>query len=228
MKCWQKVFAVVSFLLLPLALLAQQGEQRQAIEAAKRVLSDDEFTDATEPSFLENLFVRFIEWLQELFSSAELGPLSGLGQILGPILLAVLIAALLILIALLVSRFQWARRPEPFANYCEDRKAPPHELLRLSDEAASKGDFSRAFTLAYWAFLKLADTADQLDYLDEATNWEILSTLRPGANAALSSEARRLARTFDEIEYGDSRADAEDVASVKRLIGILPEVKAAA
>ena len=228
MKCWLKVSTAASWFACCAASFAQQADREKAIEAADRVLSAEEFRPADEPGILERWLQNLGEWLESLFGEAE-NPFTGMGSVLAPIFMAVAIAALLFLAAWIISLIVARRRSvEPILSFAEERLAPPHELLRLAEAAAAKGDYSRAFTLAYWAFLKNADSVGHLHYSDDATNWEIIATLNRDVPAAVAVEARTHAKLFDEIEYGNGSAEATDYESVLALIDALKKVEVAA
>lgn len=215
MKCWQRASTVVSVLSVCAISFAQQTEHANAVESAKRVLSSEEFSGKSELGFIEKLILDFIEWLDRQFSGSS--SLDGVGSILAPIFIAVLIAGLVILASWIVAVLAGRTKDRtPLGVITSERHAPPNELVRLSEEAERKGDYSRAFTLAYWAFLKLSDAAGLLDYSDEATNWEILSTNKFSKDT--DSEARKYANLFDAIEYGDASASHEDVKAIRQLI----------
>ena len=228
MKCWQRVLTAVSLATACAITSAQQSEHAAAVEAADRVLGTEEFRPAEDAGPIREWLQSFIDWLDGLFGQTE-SPFTGMGSVLAPIFMAVIIGFLVLLAAWIVANIAGRRRkPEPILSYAQERLAPPHELLRLADEAAARSDYSRAFTLAYWAFLKIADAAGHLDYSDDATNWEILQTLKPPVSPTLTADARKHARLFDEIEYGDSHAGAEEYRAVRELIISLEQVPAAA
>ena len=229
MRCWLRTLAATSLFWLARASLAQEGDAREVVGLTRRILSDPEFSDAPQPSALEELYERILDGVVSVLRAIFGESTSGIAPVLGPIIVAVFIGVLLILAAWLISNVNWSRRQrEDFGDYAEERMAPPNELLRLSDEAAAAGNYSRAFTLAFWAFLKLSDASDVLDYSDDSTNWEILRTMRAVGVGKFGNSARELARKFDLIEYGNGHADINDVAAVKALIERIPSAKVAA
>jgi hypothetical protein len=215
LKCWQRASTAVSALFVCAVSVAQHTEPTRAVESAKRILSSEEFSGRPEQSFFEKLILDFIEWLDKQFSGAP--ALGGLGSIIAPILIALLIACLVILASWIVGVLAGRTKDSAFSgNLASERLAPPDELLRLSEEAEIAGDYSRAFTLAFWAFLKLSDVAGLLDYSDDATNWEILSSSKFSRDTDVV--ARRYANLFDTIEYGDASASRDDVQAIRLLI----------
>jgi hypothetical protein len=222
LRDWRKASATVSLFVCCAASFAQQTEHRRAIEAADHVLSTEEFSYSSEPSFWERAIQRFFEWLGGLVDSA--GPsLGGIGQFIGILLICGMAVGAAFFIAYILSSIQ-RRRSDVMPRYGSERFSPPSELIKLSEEAEASGDYSRAFTLAFWAFLKLADEAGVAEYADDDTNWEIVATL---TRKDLDADVRNCALLFDGIEYGHSSAGREDLLLVRGMISRLDLEKAA-
>ncbi|MEO7453434.1 MAG: hypothetical protein ABIV13_01580 [Fimbriimonadales bacterium] len=225
MRDWRKASAVASSIVCCATCVAQQTEHQRAVLSADRILSAEEFSYQEKSNYLTELLMRFFEWLDGLLGDASGPSVGGIGQILGILILAALAVGAVFFVAWLLSTRAEKMARSKFVAHNSERMFPAHELLKLSEVAEARGDHSRAFTLAYWAFLKLADEADVLRYSDDATNWEIVGTL---TLKEFDSESRRFAILFDGIEYGHASADSQDVGAVRALIAKLDTVRVAA
>ena len=173
-------------------------------------LSQSEYQEA-QPGLAEKMLATVMEWLDEVLSG-----LQGVGPTAGVLLLG-LGALVLLALAVLVIRPRLNashRRPGLFDVALPEQDAATHRLL--ADKAAADGDWDTALAERLRAILRTAEERVILDRRPGRTAYEAgsaLSSVFPSA----TDDILWLSGRFDEVRYGNGRADAEDARRAQRL-----------
>jgi len=227
-RYWLRTSVAVSLLAVVVCAIAQTTtypqhralDSERAVTSAQEILRGSEFGNEEEPSMAQDLMERAARWiakrLEGLFSSEGFRDTA---PAIGQLILFVLVGVLLVFVVWAAIKLAPQKRPVSAAlQYGEERLAPPQQLMAWADEAEGRGDFRRAFVLLFWALLKLCDEAGLVRYTDDATNWEVLKTRKPGTHVAYWDEINESALKFDIVDYGDGAATADDTSKLRGLI----------
>ena len=204
-------------------------DSQKAASMAKRVLQDEEFTTKREETLMERLSRRLAEWLGKVFSSNGSAPASAGNafETAARVIVVVLVALLIVLIVWALAAF-WLKPAQIYkAESFDERRAPYEQLLAWAKAAEENGEYSRAFTFYFWAALKKCDRCCWLDYSDDRTNWEVLSTAKSAA-PTFWELLRERGREFDGFHYGGRNATSENVSEIRNLLHDIPDEALAA
>ncbi|MBD7995367.1 DUF4129 domain-containing protein [Arthrobacter sp. Sa2CUA1] len=173
-------------------------------------LSQSEYQEA-QPGLVEKLLGTIMEWLGDVLASVQgVGPTAGV-LLLGLGALLVLAVAVLVIRPRLNAR---RRRPGVFEDTVPEQDAASHRLR--SDRAAADGDWDTALAERLRAVLRTAEERVILDRRPGRTAYEAGSELSSVFPAA-ADDILWLAARFDEVRYGNGKADAQDAGRAQRL-----------
>jgi len=188
---------------------AQAVDPDAARDAAKHILSDRRFRHDPAPRPLRGP----LEWLGDRLR----GIVNWISDVLSHIPTALVIAIVVtIVVAVIAYIISVARRrrvtAKPPAGDVRLRPAEASEdaraLERAADEAERDGDLERALRLRFRAGLLRLGDRGAIAYRPSVTTGEV--------RRALGSETfDELARTFEEVTYGDRVAQKPDVDSAR-------------
>lgn len=191
------------------------------------LLSQPPFTQpavAVDMSWLEELLLRFIEWLQQIFSPA-VGVWQGVWSVFRVLVIGVSIALLLLVLGLLLRSLSRsvARTARTTANPTEpDEQITAADAMQQSQQLARSGDYRTAMRYLYLALLLRLDEAHLLRYDRTLTNREYLHQLHD--NPDLRQRMTPIIQTFDRVWYGNEPLDAASFhAYEQQITAVQPE-----
>lgn len=192
---------------LALAFEPQLAGAADTSEILAAILARPEFHEesapAPQPTWLGQLFQRFMNWLSRLFT-----PLAGASivvQVIAAIGMLLIGALLIYYIARLFWSLLAARRGSAAAKEPGDEAlARPDELLAAARRALEAGDFRQALRLRFRALLASLDIA-AAPLLTNRELAEQITEHAPATSAALAE----LIRIFEDAWYGGLRCEAQ-------------------
>jgi hypothetical protein len=188
----------------------QEVDPNDARDAAHNILSDGRFKRSTAPRPLRKALEAASDKLHPVFR--------WLGDVFGAVPWYVWMLLGLILVGLLVAYLVRAARRRgvsaPTAGtrksgFDEDESEDPDELERAADAAERDGDLARAIRLRFRAGLLRLGADGAIAYRPSVTTGEVRRTLH-------SETFDHLASTFEEVTYGEQRAEPPDVDDARR------------
>nr|WP_297430297.1 DUF4129 domain-containing protein [uncultured Actinotalea sp.] len=174
--------------------------------------------ELSDPVYQErpNLLVTALQWLGERFADLQLGA-ADVDPRLAALVLSVAAAAVAAVALGVAGPLRRARREaRASVDVFGDDTRTAAELRASADAAAAAGDWSRAVLDRYRAVLR---SLEERVVLDERPG----RTAREGASDAgerlpgCAADLRAAALLFDDVCYGDARADADDDARLREL-----------
>jgi len=177
------------------------------------VLARDEFARAVqhEPSWLEQRWNEFTDWLERTFD-LDIG---GAGDLLVTLLYVLLAAAVVFLVVRLVMAWLRNRRATPEATLEHARAARVAELLAAARAARANGDVVTSLRLHFWALVIGLSERGDLEYRDAWTNRELVERGHPRPEVA--RVLAPLVPGLDAKSFGHAPASDADVEELAQL-----------
>lgn len=195
------------------ALFQAPRDSETIQRAVEGVLARDEFARAVqrEPSWLEQRWDDFTDWLERTFQ-LELG---GAGDLLATVVYVLLAAAVIFLAVRLVMAWIRRRRETPEAALENARAVRVAELLAAARAARASGDVVAALRLHFWALVIGLSERGDLEYRDAWTNRELVERGRPRPEVERLLAA--LVPGLDAKSFGHAPASDADVEELAQL-----------
>lgn len=179
--------------------------QRWAVEE----LSKPQYA-AAKPSWIDQLWNQFIDWLRSLNGDSISGPNIGV-----PLIGA--LAVVLIVVAVIVVRPRLNARKKASAEVFDGEATVDADAFRArAAAAASRGDWQTAVVEQFRAVVRSAEDRAIIDVQAGRTADEAAAQLGRAFGEA-SSRLEEAARIFDGVKYGKATATASDHAAVLAL-----------
>jgi hypothetical protein len=189
----------------PPVLPDAEEARRWAVEE----LGKSEYREAT-PSWLQTLWMDFLDWLSSLDGSAQsAGPL--------PTPVIGIVVALIIAVAVILARPRLnAASRQPKDVFEADYEVTAADYRRRSEASAAAGNWGDAVVDRFRALVRSAEDRTILDPQPGRTADEVAREL----SVPFGAEGHRLdhaARTFDAVRYGNMAPGSSDYADMAAL-----------
>jgi hypothetical protein len=181
-------------------------DREEARRWAVEELSKAQYASA-KPSWIDEVWNQFVEWLRSLNSDSISGANIGL-----PLIGA--LAVVLIVVTVMVVRPRLNARKKKSAEVFDDEASVKADVFRArASAAASRGDWQTAVVEQFRAVVRSAEDRAVIDTQPGRTADEAAVQLGR-AFAMASARLDNSARLFDGVKYGKAAATASDHASV--------------
>jgi hypothetical protein len=158
----------------------------------------------------QNLLGRLLEWLADLLETFRVG-IAGVDGRAAAVLLGVVLLVAILVVLLVAGPVRRARRLRTSTEVFVDDTRTAAEMRAAADAAALAGRWHEAVVERFRAILR---SLEERAVLDDRPGWTADEATRE-AGAVLptcAEDLRRASRLFDDVHYGDARADADDDA----------------
>lgn len=180
-------------------------------------LSKPQYASA-KPSWIEEIWNQFVEWLRSLNGDSISGPNIGI-----PLIGA--LAVVLIVVAVMVVRPRLNARKRKSVEVFGDEPSVNADAFRTrASAAASRGDWQTAVVEQFRAVVRSAEDRAVIDIQAGRTADEAAAQLGRAFGMA-SARLGNAARLFDGVKYGKAAATASDHAAVLALDSELSAMK---
>lgn len=189
---------------------------RDALLPLESILAGPEFQWSTAPAqtnpleaWLNELWLRFLNWLDSLLPRGQIVLGIPVGQIITGVATLIVLALLVWVLRGILANFVTEARAGNQRLHDEDRLTAETALQR-AQEVSSTGDYRTAVRYLYLSSLLLLEERGLLRYDRSLTNREYLRSL--SQHPALRAILRDMTEVFDQVWYGYHTLDAEHYA----------------